>query len=69
MHTVLVSTRVGRVFGNSRIAVKDNTETLIAQFPRSHIAPGEMEQITLPGVLLDRAVGGLTISIEEVEGT
>lgn len=66
---VQVLFRVGRVFGNSRIVVKDDSGNPIAQFPRSHMAPGEMEQITLPGVLLDRAVGGLTISIEEVEGT
>ena len=66
---VQVLFRVGRVFGNSRIVVKDDTGNPIAQFPRSHMAPGEMEQITLPGALLDRAVGGLTISIEEVEGT
>lgn len=66
---VQVPFRVGRVFGNSRIVVKDDSGNPIAQFPRSHMAPGEMEQITLPGVLLDRAVGGLTISIEEVEGT
>ena len=66
---VQVLFRVGRVFGDSRIVVKDDAGNPIAQFPRSHMAPGEMEQITLPGVLLDRAVGGLTISIEEVEGT
>ena len=66
---VQVLFRVGRVFGNSRIVVKDDAGNPIAQFPRAHMAPGEMEQITLPGVLLDRAVGGLTLSIEEVEGT
>ena len=66
---VQVLFRVGRVFGTSRIVVKDDTGTPIAQFPRSHMAPGEMEQITLPGVLLDRAAGGLTLSIEEVEET
>ena len=66
---VQVLFRVGRVFGDSRIVVNDDAGNPIAQFPRSHMAPGEMEQITLPGVLLDRAVGGLTISIEEVEGT
>ena len=66
---VQVLFRVGRVFGNSRIVVKDDAGNPIAQFPRSHMAPGEMEQITLPGALLRRAVGGLTISIEEVEET
>lgn len=66
---VQVLFRVNRIFGESHIVVKDDSSNPIAQFPRSHMAPGEMEQITLPGVLLDRAVGGLTISIEEVEGT
>ena len=66
---VQVLFRVNRVFGESHIVVKDDSGNPIAQFPRSHMAPGEMEQITLPGVLLDRATGGLTISIEEVEET
>ena len=66
---VQVLFRVGRVFGNSRLVVKDDAGNPIAQFPRSHMAPGEMEQITLPGALLRRAVGGLTLSIEEVEET
>ena len=64
---VQVLFRVGRVFGDSRIVVKDDAGNPIAQFPRSHMAPGEMEQISLPRVLLERAVGGLTISAEEVE--
>ena len=59
--------RVGRIFHKSRIVVRDEAGNQIAQFPREHMAPGEMEQISLPRVLLERAVGGLTISAEEVE--
>ena len=58
--------RVGRVFHKSHIVVRDQAGNLIAQFPREHMAPGEMEQISLPKVLLERAVGGLTVSAEEV---
>lgn len=58
--------RVNRIFHHSRIVVRDSQNNQIAQFPRSHMAPGEMEQISLPKVLLDRAVGGLTVSAEEV---
>ena len=42
-------------------------ETRIARFKREHLAPGEMEHITLPRALLDRAEGELTVSIREVE--
>lgn len=58
--------RVGGVFHKSRIVVRDEAGNQIAQFPREHMAPGEMEQISLPKVLLERAVGGLTVSAEEV---
>lgn len=58
--------RVGRVFHKSRIVVRDEAGNQIAQFPREHMAPGEMEQISLPKVLLERAVGGLTVTAEEV---
>lgn len=66
-HTVQVLFRVSRVFGPSRIVVRDGVGNQIAQFSRAHMAPGEMEQITLPGVLLSRATGGLTLSVQEVE--
>ncbi len=59
--------RVSQVFHKSCIVVRDEAGNQIAQFPREHMAPGEMEQISLPKVLLERAVGGLTIAAEEVE--
>ncbi len=64
--TVSVSFRVKRSFGKSRITVSDE-EKKLASFPRPYMAPGEMEHITLPAVLLSQAAGGiLTVSCEEV---
>ena len=61
-----ISFRVNRSFGDSRILVKCGDD-VIAKFTRSHMAPGEMEHISLPKVLLDRVMGDtLTISCEEV---
>ena len=57
--------RVNRVCKDSEILVTSG-ETQIARFQREHLAPGEMERITLPRVLLDRAEGELTVSIREV---
>ena len=58
--------RVNRVCGDSEIVVSSNGAQ-IAKFRREHLAPGEMEQITLPRVLLDKAAGEITVSIREVE--
>ena len=57
--------RVNRVCKDSEIVVTSNGEQ-IAKFKREHLAPGEMEQITLPRVLLDKAADSLTVSIREV---
>ena len=59
-----LSFRVNRVCGPSQILVTSGDET-IARFKREHLAPGEMERITLPRVLLDRAKGELTVAIGE----
>ncbi|MGN0984911.1 MAG: NAD(P)/FAD-dependent oxidoreductase [Candidatus Enterenecus sp.] len=58
--------RVSRVYGPSEILVTSG-DTLLARFQRDRLAPGEMEQISLPRALLDRAAGGITVSIREVE--
>lgn len=58
--------RVSRVYGPSEILVTSG-DTLLARFQRDRLAPGEMEQIALPRALLDRAAGGITVSIREVE--
>ena len=59
--------RVGRIFQDSRIVVSSDGRELAA-FPRRHMAPGEMERITLSPALLARAGEALTISVEEVTG-
>lgn len=57
--------RVRRVFGTGAVVVKDG-EKVIARFKREHMAPGEMEHITLPKKLLEKVTGScLTVSAEE----
>ena len=58
--------RVNRVCGDSEVLVTSG-DTQIARFQREHLAPGEMEHITLPKALLDKASGSVTVSIREVE--
>ena len=60
--------RVNRVFGDSEVLVTSG-ETPIARFRRDRLAPGEMERITLPKALLDRAAGEITLSVREKEGS
>lgn len=56
--------RVRNIYKNSAIRVMDG-EKQIARFRREHMAPGEMENIKLPKVLLDRVKGDtLTVEIE-----
>lgn len=58
--------RVRQIFGNSAITVKDGSGNLIAKFKREHLAPGEMEKISIPKVLLDKiTTGSAAVSVEE----
>lgn len=58
--------RVRQIFGNSAITVKDESGNLIAKFKREHLAPGEMEKISIPKVLLDKiTTGNAAVSVEE----
>ena len=57
--------RVRRVYeGDLKIVAESGGEPLAA-YRREHLAPGEMEHIALPKVLLQRAKGPVTISIQE----
>lgn len=56
--------RVRRVYKDAAIVVKSG-DVPLARFKREHMAPGEMERITLPKVLLEKASGALQIAIEE----
>ncbi len=58
--------RVRQVYGNAAIRVTDG-EKQLASFKREHMAPGEMERITLPRKLLDMAATD-TLTVEIVEG-
>ena len=49
--------RVRRIYKDSVIRVMDG-DVQLAQFKREHMAPGEMEHIVLPKVILDRAKTG-----------
>ena len=57
--------RVNRVLGKSAITVRSGDRPL-AQFRRDHMAPGEMEKIAVPRVLLDKVQGeNITITVEK----
>ncbi len=63
--TVNVSFRVRRICGASSIVVKSGG-TVLAKYKRERLAPGEMEHIALPKVLLAKAPqDSVTVSIEE----
>lgn len=60
-----ISFRVNRSFSDSVIVVSSG-DKVIAQYKRSHMAPGEMEHISLPKVLLQRAqTNALTVLCKE----
>ena len=62
---VEISFRVRQNYGPSQITITCG-EKQLARFKRQRMAPGEMEHITLPGVLLEKADGPLTVAVEEV---
>lgn len=59
--------RVRQVYKNVNIVIRSGG-TLIAKYGREHMAPGEMEKITLPLSLLSKVEGGAAVvSIERGE--
>jgi hypothetical protein len=63
--TVEIFFRVNRVCGDSVIRVTDEGGAALASFKREHLAPGEMEHVSMPKVLLEKAVGAITVGVEE----
>lgn len=55
--------RVNNVYRDRIITVTDEAGNLLCRFPREHMAPGEMEKISLPRPLLEKAVGSVTVSV------
>ena len=63
--TVEVFFRVNNVYRDMVIQVKDGEE-ILCQFKREHMAPGEMEHILIPKVLLSKAQGDtVTVAARE----
>jgi CxxC motif-containing protein/NADPH-dependent 2,4-dienoyl-CoA reductase/sulfur reductase-like enzyme len=59
--------RVTAMYKTSKIEVKSG-DTVIASFKREHLAPGEMEKITLPKLFLEKAEGfPLAVSVNSSE--
>lgn len=57
--------RVNNIYKNKKIVVKEG-DNIIASFKRAHLAPGEMEKILLPEVLLKKISKDITIELQEV---
>ncbi len=55
--------RVNNVYKDMVIKVTSG-DTQLCAFKREHMAPGEMEKITIPKVLLDKASDEITVSVE-----
>ena len=58
--------RVRKKLRRGEIIVESNGER-IAAFKREYLAPGEMEKITLPLVLLEKASESMTVTVNEIE--
>lgn len=56
--------RVNNVYKNKRIVVKSGDKEIIG-FPRKHLAPGEMEKITIPLKLINEIKNDIVISLQE----
>ncbi len=56
--------RVNRVYQKSAVVVTSG-EREIARFRREHLAPGEMERVSLPKKLIEAADAPITLQIEE----
>ncbi len=61
--SVRVYFRAKHVFSNCRVCVLSEGETL-ASFKREHMTPGEMETVTLPPAVLQKAKGDLLVEVQ-----
>ena len=59
--------RVRQVYKGDLKIVAESGGVRLAAFKREHMAPGEMEHIALPRLLLEKAGAEITISIEEAQ--
>jgi NADPH-dependent 2,4-dienoyl-CoA reductase/sulfur reductase-like enzyme len=57
--------RVNNTYTNKKIVVREG-EQVIASFKKAHLAPGEMEKVALPKVLLEKIKKHVTVELQEV---
>ena len=57
--------RVRAIYNGDLRIVAESGGRQLAAFKREHLAPGELEHVTLPKVLLEKADGPITISVRE----
>ena len=62
--SVELSFRVRRPTQQVNIVVRDG-DTVIAKFKKEHVIPSEMEKISIPKVLLEKADKELVVSVKE----
>lgn len=55
--------RVDNVYKNKKIVVKDGN-SILTSFKRTHLAPGEMEKISIPKTILNNVKNNITIELE-----
>lgn len=63
--TVKVFFRVKKVYSNNCKIVAESGGMTLAEYNRSHLAPGEMEQIVLPKSILEKSVHTITVKVVE----
>ena len=56
--------RVTQPFGKVKFTVSSG-DAVLASFKRSKAAPGEMERLNIPAVLLEKAGDTVTVALEE----
>ncbi len=63
--TVEVNFRVNKVYGKSKIFVRNSKDEVICQYSREFIVPGELQKIIIPVSLMKNENNYLSISVEE----
>ena len=63
--TVKVFFRVKKVYSNNCKIVAESGGNILSEYSRSHLAPGEMEQMILPKAILEKATHTITVKVVE----
>ena len=63
--TVKVFFRVKKVYSDNCKIVAESGGMTLAEYSRSHLAPGEMEQMILPKAILEKATHTITVKVVE----